>query len=363
MDRFAARRDQLRRRLRKEEIPALLVTRFTNVTYLTGFTGDDSWLLVTPQGELLLSDFRYGTQLAEECPGLTVEMRPTGTSLGELTAALLPKLRISTLGVEGQSMSVATHAQLVEKAPAVALKATDGLVEELRAVKDAEEIAEIRLAVQQAERAFAVLRASLSPDQTERQLAHLLEHQIRQFGGAGCSFQPIVAVGDRAALPHYRASERRIGEAPFVLVDWGAQARLYKSDLTRVLVTARIPPKLEKLYGVVLKAQAAGIAAIRPGAIPEDVDAAARKVIADAGYGKQFGHGLGHGIGLDIHEQPRLAVKQKQPLKPGMVITVEPGIYVPGFGGVRIEDDVLVTRSGNEVLSRVPKEFDEIAVA
>jgi Xaa-Pro aminopeptidase len=237
---------------------------------------------------------------------------------------------------------------------------TAGLIEQLREVKDKHEIAEIREAARYAEQAFAVLRATLRPNRTEKEVADDLEHQIRLFGGKGTSFPSIIAVGARAALPHARPTDKTIGADDFVLVDWGATARHYKSDLTRVLVTGRISPKLERIYGVVLEAQEQAIAAIRPGVTGREVDAVARKVITDAGFGKQFGHGLGHGIGLDIHEAPRLNSANDKPLKPGMVVTVEPGIYLPGWGGVRIEDDILVTKSGHEVLTSVPKQLNEM---
>ena len=233
------------------------------------------------------------------------------------------------------------------------------MVESLREVKDREEVAQIRAAIDLAERAFAVVRAGLRPDHTEKEIAHGLEHQIRLFGGTGCSFTPIVGVGPRGALPHARLSNHRVEESDFVLIDWGARGELYVSDLTRVLVTGRISPKLERVYGVVLKAQEAAIAAIRPGAVLKDIDATARKVIEDAGLGRYFTHGLGHGIGLEIHEGPRFAPNQERELKAGMVVTVEPGVYLPQWGGIRIEDDILVTRTGCEVLSRAAKELGD----
>ncbi len=191
-------------------------------------------------------------------------------------------------------------------------------------------------------------------------MADELEYQIRLFGGVCGAFPSIIGVGPRAALPHGRPTrEAKIGDSDFVLIDWGARGRLYHSDLTRVLVTGRLSPELQQVYGVVLAAQRAAIAAIRPGAIMKEIDATARQVIADAGYGERFGHSLGHGIGLAVHEQPRLAPDQDRPLAPGMVVTVEPGIYLPGWGGVRIEDDVLVTEDGHEVLTSVPKELEE----
>lgn len=362
MEREQPRRDRLRKSLRKLGADALLVTNFTNVTYLTGFTGDDSYFLCGPAGEVLVSDPRYTTQLEEECPGLEVKIRPPGMSMLDGVAQSLKSLKVHTLALEGNSIPLALAEQLARELPRIKLVTSAGLVETLREVKDKEEVAEIRQAVTFAEKAFAILRASLSAEQTEKQVADDLEHNIRRLGGKGASFPPIVAVGARAALPHARPTGQRIDAADFVLVDWGASGRLYKSDLTRVLVTAKIPPKLERVYGVVLKAQEQAIRAIRPGASCHDIDAVARKVIADAGFARYFGHGLGHGIGLDIHEGPRLATNVHRPLAPGMIVTVEPGIYLPGWGGVRIEDDILVTRDGHEILTAVPKQLHEMVV-
>jgi len=229
------------------------------------------------------------------------------------------------------------------------------LVLKLREIKEKEEVEAIQRAIDVAERAFDVVRAMLRPEITEKEISDQLDHQIRLFGGSGCSFAPIVGVGPRAALPHGRPGETTLDQSPFVLIDWGARVGGYISDSTRMLTTAKYPAKFEKVYNTVLAANLAGIEAIRPGAIMEDVDAAARKVIEKAGFGKQFGHSLGHGIGLQVHEQPRLAKDQKAPLKAGMVVTVEPGIYIPGWGGVRIEDDVLVTRDGAMVLTSTGK--------
>lgn len=357
---FEQRRQRLRRLLEKASLSALLVTDFINVTYLTGFTGDDSYLLITRDDAMVISDFRYVEQLAEECPDLKTEIRGLGQKILDSVEKAVLAAKVTQLGVEADSMTVGLQSRLAEKLPRLALTPTSGLVEELRQIKDKDEVEEIRRAVRIAERAYDVVKASLRPEQSEKQVADEFERQVRLFGGKCTSFPPIVAVGARSALPHARPlADRPLGEADFVLLDFGAVARHYLSDLTRVVVTGRISPKLETVYGVVLKAQLQAIAAIRPGAVMHDVDAAARQVIADAGFGKHFGHGLGHGIGLRIHESPRLAVNANLPLKAGMVITVEPGVYLPGWGGVRIEDDVLVTRSGHERLSSLPRELSE----
>jgi Xaa-Pro aminopeptidase len=363
MDASETRRDKLRKLFRQAEIDALLVTNFTNVTYLTGFTGDDSYLLVYGSGQVLVSDPRYTTQLHEECPGLDVHIRSPGVGMFEAVLAVVKSAKVARLGVESDSMTVGFRDQLASELRKTTVGNATRLVEQLREVKDKQEIAETREAIKFAEKAFAVTRATLRRERTEKEVADDLEHQLRIFGAKGASFPSIVAVGPRAALPHARPTEQRIGSGDFVLIDWGASGRLYKSDLTRVLVTGKISAKLERVYRVVLTAQEQAIAAIKPGMTGHEVDRVARNIIGKAGFGANFGHGLGHGLGLDIHEGPRLAANQHLPLRPGMIVTVEPGIYLPGWGGVRIEDDILVTKTGHEVLTSVPKAFDESVVA
>ena len=359
-----SRRNRLRRLFKKSGADAMLVTSFVNVTYLTGFTGDDSFLLVTRDGEILITDFRYVIQLADECPGLELEVRKTGAgqTIVDSVARVVKSAKVTNLAIEADVMTLALHDELADKLPKVSLLPSRGLVEELREIKDRGEVAQIRSAVKIAEKAFSVVRAGLRPEMTEREIANALDYQIRLFGGNGLSFEPIVAVGDRAALPHGHATERKVCESDLLLIDWGAYSGLYLSDLTRVLVTGRISPKLERVYGVVLKAQQRAIASIKPGVSMDVVDDAARKFIAKEGFGKHFGHGLGHGIGLQIHENPRISRASKQPLKAGMVVTVEPGIYLKGWGGVRIEDDVLVTKTGHEVLSSITKKLEDCIV-
>ncbi len=359
---FAARRARLRKLLKTEKVEGLLVTNFINVTYLTGFTGDDSYLLISADDEVLVTDLRYTTQLEDECPNLKLKVRKPGEQMTPTLVSVLEKSDFVKLGIESGSMTVGQYVDLQEKLPKIEFAPVKGLVEELRMCKDKFEIDATRLACVQARKAFEVVRAGLTPDTTEAQVAADLEYQVRKFGGKGLSFTPIVGVGARAALPHGRPTNKRLGEADFTLIDWGANSGLYVSDLTRVLVTGKPSARLEKIYNVVLEAQLAGIKAIKPGVKCEDVDAAARQVIERAGYGPQFGHGLGHGTGLDIHEAPRFAKGQETVLKPGMIVTVEPGIYFPGWGGVRIEDDVLVTKTGHEVLTDVPKLFEECLV-
>jgi len=367
MTRFAQRRDKIRRNfsksnLSKRNVDALLVTDFTNVAYLTGFTGDDSYLLVTKDRDYVVSDERYTTQLGEECSDLELSIRGPGKKMLPFVSRLLTKLKVGQLAVEAQSMTIAFHAALAEVTKNCELVPVSGWVEKLRMIKDKEEIARTRVACDQARRAFEVVRATLTPEMTELQVAADLEYQARRFGGKGMSFPPIVAVGARSALPHASPTTQRIGADDFTLIDWGVNEGLYVSDLTRILVTGKISPKLRKVYGIVLKAQLAAIKAIRPGVTCESVDRVARSIISKAGYGKRFGHGLGHGTGLDVHEGPRLSQGQSTVLAAGMIVTVEPGIYLPGWGGVRIEDDILVTRTGHEVLTSVPKKLEACLV-
>lgn len=363
-DRFQSRRRKLLAKIRAEKLGALLVTNEVNVTYLTGFTGDSSYLLLGPDVETLISDTRYGVQIEEECPGLETYIRDSSEKIDVSGGKVIAKAGLRKIGFESETTTHAQWGRLQKNAEQVEWVATSQLVEKLRMVKDAAEIAEIRRAVDLAERAFRMMVASLHPRMTEREASFELEGAIRRFGGEGVAFHSIVAVGDRAALPHYYPGERRIEEADFLLVDWGAlSAGGYRSDLTRIVTTGRLSPKLEKLYRVVLSAQEAAIDAMKPGAACKDVDAVARNLISEAGYGKKFGHGLGHGIGLEIHEEPRMSPISEDVLEPGMVVTVEPGIYLPGWGGVRIEDDVLITKTGCEVLTSVPKQPDEIPAA
>lgn len=363
MSSFVARRKKLRELVREAKADALLVTNFTNVTYLTGFTGDDSYLLVTLDGETLITDPRYTTQLEEECPALALEIREPGVKMLTAVVKVLTAAKVERLGLEGSSATIEFERSLAKEFPKAEILATEGLVEQLRLTKDKTEIDATRVACMQAKRAYDVVRASLTGNMTELEVAAELEYQARRFGAKSLSFPAIVAVGPRAALPHARPTSRKLGESDFTLVDWGVNSGLYMSDLTRIIVTGRISPKLRKIYDIVLKAQLAAIDAIRPGRTCEQVDGVARRIITKAGYGKEFGHGLGHGTGLEIHEAPRLAVGQETKLQPGMIVTVEPGIYVPGWGGVRIEDDVLVTRTGHEVLTDVPKLLEECVLA
>ncbi|QGJ70051.1 Xaa-Pro aminopeptidase [Planctomycetales bacterium 10988] len=362
MDHLESRRKKLRRLLKKNHLPALLISTEENVTYLTGFTGDSTYLLFTSEEEILLSDARYTEQISQEAPGMKAEIRGTGETLSDILQRLLETLKLNELGVEGANLSIATFNALQKKCEGVELLPQEGLVEELRQIKDKTEIAIIRAAVEVAERAFGVVRAGLRPEQTEKEVADIIEYQVRLFGGSCTSFPPIVAAGPQSALPHATPTSMKLGESPFILFDWGARVDGYCSDMTRMVFTDRVPKKMEKIYKIVLEAHEKAVAAIKPGIDTDEVDHIARKHITDAGFGEAFGHSLGHGIGLQIHEGPTLSKRRSQELKPGMIVTVEPGIYLPGSCGVRIEDDILVTRKGHENLTSLPKSFESAFV-
>jgi Xaa-Pro aminopeptidase len=348
--------------LKSTGVDALLVTSPVNVRYLTGFTGEDSFLVVGRGLTVLISDSRFETQIAQECPGLDAHIRPRTKTITQAVGVVVSRSKLKKLAFESGTTSYAQWEALTQTVRPLELVPQADLVESLRLIKDEGELAEIRQAIQQAERGFQLLKAALSPEMTEQQAANELERAMRHFGAKQAAFDTIVAVGPRAALPHARPTGAHIGDAGFVLVDWGARnTGGYHSDLTRMIVTGTISPKLEKLYRVVLQAQRRGIEAVRPGVLGEEVDAASREVIRQAGFGKNFGHGLGHGIGLEIHEGPRVSQNSKTELKPGMVVTVEPGVYLPGWGGIRIEDDVLVTRTGHEVLTSLPRDLESAA--
>jgi len=362
-ERFERRREALRAAWKNAsvEADALLVTHEPNVAYLTGFTGDSSVLLLTRNSALIISDFRYEAQLEQECPGLDAHIRPIGTVLDKEIGSILKKRGLGRVAFEEKALTVAELRTLDDEADTTTFVPTSDLVEGIRAIKDESEIAEIRRAVAIAEAAYRRLLEQITPEQDEKQVADALEFELRGGGALCSSFPPIVAAGARSALPHARPQAgERLAEAEFVLFDWGASVGPlgYKSDLTRLWSPSKVSPTFESVYRVVFEAQRRAIAAIRPGVAASKVDAAARSVIEEAGYGDRFGHGLGHGVGLEIHEGPRIRPNAEETLQAGMVVTIEPGVYLPGWGGIRLEDDVLITPDGAETLSSLPNDLD-----
>ncbi|RLS21406.1 MAG: aminopeptidase P family protein [Planctomycetota bacterium] len=368
-----ARRDRLRARLAQDGVDAYLISGVANVTYLTGFKGEASHLVVSKNKDVLVSDARFTEQIKNECPGLEAIIRPATKKTLDMVAEAIRSNKALSIGFECQVVTVSDFESLKEILPECSWLATRERVETQRMVKEPIEIEAIRAAIKMAQDAFTSLSKSLSSSQTEKNVADELERLMRSMGAQCAAFPIIVAAGLNAALPHAIPSQHCIGNESLLLVDWGASSPSgYKSDLTRVLDThnfsktkgqAESKDKLRKIYSVVQMAQKAAFDSIKPGVKALDVDRAARQLIAEAGYGEYFGHGLGHGIGLQIHEAPWLRPGSETVLEPGMVFTLEPGIYLPGWGGVRIEDNILVTSSGAEYLTGITRELDDNIIA
>ncbi len=352
------RQARIRAALRDEGIPALLLTQFADVSFATGFEGDDSWALVAPDRIYLISDFRYIEQIGVECPWVKLVVRKK--SLADEVGAISKRCNWDRLGVQSEALTLRQRHLLDRaiKASKVKLKLTFDLMSKLRNIKDSHELGIIEAAIQIAQDGFLAMRGQLRPGMTENEVAGLLGYEMRRRGASNAAFDSIICAGASGSLPHYRPSDKPISKDMAVLCDWGAIYKGYRSDLTRMVFLGKVPGKIRQIYQIVLEAQRAAIATIAPGVAASTVDKTARQIISRAGYRKHFGHSLGHGIGRDIHETLSLSPKSTTILAPGMVVTVEPGIYIPGVGGVRIEDDVLVTHDGCRVLSTLPRDMD-----
>ncbi len=348
---------RLRTWLEAADVDAVLVSSWETLAYVSGFRGSAGIGLVSRDRACLIVDFRYVEQAAAQAPGWEVVRAPQ--TLLEGAAALVRAWGAQRVGVEGEHLPVAAFRRLAALVEPVALVPLEGL-DRLRWQKDADEVAAIRRAAAIADAAFLETLPLLRAGTTEREVAAALEYAMRRGGADGVAFETIVASGPRAALPHARASDRPIGRGEFVIVDFGAVVDGYHSDCTRTVVTAPASARHRELYALVLDALEAALAALRPGMTGRDADAVARERIVRAGYGEAFGHGLGHGVGLAVHEGPRLSPREEAVLPPGAVVTVEPGIYLAGWGGCRIEDLVVLGDGAVEVLTRIPKALVEV---
>lgn len=356
-----ARLAALRELLGKADLDGLLVTALPNIRYLTGFSGSSALLLVTALDCVLFTDFRYEAQVGDEV-GRAATVRIESTSLWNgVWPAIAGLPGVERVGFESAHLLHRDFARLLEQGSRWQWRPTVDLVEALRAVKDAGEIAAIKRAIGMAERALSRTLPLLVPGMTETAAAGLLERHLRDEGSEAYPFATIVASGPRSALPHARASDRGFQHGDFVLLDFGAVADGYCSDITRTVVLGAANSDQREIYHVVLEANARASGAVRAGMRGMAADALARDYIDACGLGGAFGHSLGHGIGLEVHEAPRLAKTIDSPLAAGMVVTIEPGVYRPGWGGVRIEDDVLLTEHGAEVLTSFPRHLIEIA--
>jgi Xaa-Pro aminopeptidase len=355
------RADRVADALAEHDADQLLVTDLANVRWLTGFTGSNAAAIVGRDGaRRFVTDFRYLTQTAEQLdPSWEREIAV------DLLAGVVKRLPASgplRLAFEEGHLSVKDHRRLQDMLrDGIELVAAGGAVAELRAIKDEAELDAIRAAARLADDALTEVLARGLVGRTEREVALDLEFTMRRMGAEAASFEPIVAAGEHGALPHAEPRDVPIPAGTLCVVDWGAQLDGYASDCTRTFATGEIDPRDAEVYALVQRAQAAALAAVRAGPTGRELDAVARAIIDAAGHAEHFGHGLGHGVGLDVHEGPRLSKQGETALAAGMVVTIEPGVYVPGAIGVRIEDLVIVTDDGAEVVSSLPKDLQVVA--
>jgi Xaa-Pro aminopeptidase len=349
------RLQRLRAKLPELQIDALLVTGDVNRSYLTGFVGTAGYVIVTDKRAVLLTDFRYVEQAAQQAPDY--EVIEHATKPADTILELLKKEGVTRLGFEQRTVTYGQYLGYAGALKGVALVPTDGVVEKLRMIKDYGELRIMQEAAELADRTFSHILTVLKPGVSEQDIALEIEFFIRRNGGTSTSFDTIVASGERSALPHGRASERILKSGEFVKLDFGAYYKGYCSDITRTVMLGKPTDKHKEIYDKVLEAQLACLSGLKPGITGREGDALARDVIVRYGYGDNFGHGTGHGLGMEIHEAPRLSKTEETLLEPGMVVTVEPGIYLPGFGGVRIEDDVVLTENGIRILTQSTKQF------
>ncbi len=349
------RRANLFRELKAEAVDAVLVTNPRNVTYLSGFHGDSSYLILTPKQAILVSDSRFEEELRDENPELEAVIRPHTKTIQEATAETLTKLAVKSIGFESNHVSMALLESLKEKGPKLSFAPIGPKIEQLRSIKDPSEIEQVRDAVRIAERAFHMFQAFLTERDSEKDCVDAMESYLRRAGAKCSAFPTIVSYGERGALPHARPTNRMLLENSKLLVDWGADAG-YKSDMTRTFRSPynpapnrknrseRVGMKFQEIFDAVVQAQQAAADALKHGTPAKDVDSAARKVLDTYGLNDYFTHGLGHGIGLDVHEAPQIRQSSEAVLEAGMIVTLEPAVYIAGWGGVRVEDMYLITK-------------------
>ncbi len=359
-DRRLERQEALRTALQQEGVDGLLVTYLPNIRYLTGFTGSAGLLLVGAGRSVLITDFRYATQAPAEAAG-AAEVEVDQKSVWDRLARVLGSWAGGSLGIEAHAVTV-RDAERISALTRLQVVPTNEMVERLRMVKSPEEVAAIRAAAALAQEALAEVLPTVRVGQSEREIAAALEGALRRRGSEWHPFPTIVASGPRSALPHARTSDRTVGRGEWLLLDFGAQVDGYCADLTRtVIVGGRADERQRMVHELVRSAQSRAVEHLRAGMTGREGDALARDVISARGFGDAFGHSLGHGLGLEVHEAPRLAPTAEAVLPAHAVVTVEPGVYLPGWGGVRLEDDVLLGPEGPERLSDGRTELVELA--
>ena len=353
-DRIEALRDYLH----DQRLDGVIINKLENLHYFSGFTGDDTMLVVSAEDAVLVTDFRYVEQARQEAPDYRLAKQEKGLLLR--VAEVVQELGITQVGFEGAALVVDWYGKIKEQVgDRITLKSVN--LNDLRQIKDQEELECIRKAVAISDKAFEDIITYIKPGISENQVAARLEGVMRSLGSQRPAFTTITASGKRGSLPHGTATEKLINAGEFVTMDYGAVYKGYHSDITRTLCVGRADVKQRDVYDAVLQAQLLGVSLVRPGAAGKAVDGEVRKYLHARGYAEYFGHGLGHSLGLEIHESPTLSPRSTcEGLQPNTLITVEPGVYIPHWGGVRIEDTVLVTDTSHEVLTSSPKELIEL---
>jgi Xaa-Pro aminopeptidase len=350
--------DYLRLLMSEAKLDGVLAYSAENRRYLSGFTGSTGFTVIGRNIAWFITDFRYKEQAANQCENYEVVIQ--SNNLIEMLAQAFNKDGIKRLGIEEDFMTVGFYKEIIKAFPGIELIPASGIFARLRIMKDESEIENIRKAANIADEAFKHMLEYIKPGLRETEVSLELEYFMKKKGASGTSFDSVVASGVRSSLPHGIASEKIIEKGEFLTLDFGCVYNGYCSDMTRTVFIGKATEKHRKIYDIVLKAQVEALKGIKPGVTGKSVDRIARDIITKEGYGEYFGHGLGHGVGLAVHEEPRLSILGETILEAGMIVTDEPGIYIPEFGGVRIEDLVLVTEKGAEALSKSPKELIEL---
>lgn len=358
-DRYLLRRQKVTQKVQKENLDAFLVTALPNVRYLTGFTGSNGLVAFLGNRTYFFSDHRYAEQTHQEVKKCTIKIG-TGDLFNQLPEVKPLKTKRVRIGFEANNLTVKSLENLKQKLPDALFIPTENIVENIAAIKDSDEISLIKTAVAIADRGFDNILKCIKPGVREREVASELEYMLKADGAEAVAFETIIASGPRTALPHGRAGDRKIQNGDPVILDFGAVYKGYVSDLTRTVVVGKASAQQKKVYNIVLKSQERALCFARAGMSAKKLDSIAREPIKKAGYNKYFQHGLGHGLGLVVHSLPGVNSQSTDQLRAGMVITIEPGIYLPGWGGVRIEDDVLITARGCRVLTTAEKRLIEI---
>lgn len=347
-----SRIDKVRNKLSELNVEALLVTDTKNLLYLANFTGSAGLAVITHDAAYFVTDFRYTEQAAQQAVDFTIRIhkQPIMAEVNDILNAH----NVSKVAIEANQMNVATYLHINNLFSADIVE-TQGLVEKIREIKEPEELELIKEACEITDQSFDHILKFIKPGITELEVAHELESFLKGKGASAMSFDTIVASGVRSSMPHGVASDKVIEDGDMITLDWGCYYKGYSSDMTRTIAVGSVDPELEKIYHIVLEAHERVNRGAKAGMTGKEIDALARDYITEHGYGEYFGHSTGHGLGLDVHELPSISVKNDEPVQVGMVITNEPGIYIPGLGGVRIENDLIITTDGVESTNKSPK--------